>query len=326
MFGILKPDRSLLDDGERWRHASTYCNLCGLLGSRYAYKSRMLVVHDIATLWWLLEQPEQEAERPLAIANCVWGGSSRLRLYGLTDNQRFLSALSAYTIGVKVADDLADGGTVRTKLADRLYGDDFDQARSELVELGFDVDALEGILARQREIEDRGEVNFEAAAEPTAQAYGLVARSMAARLNSNYSCDDAGRVGEFLGRAVYLVDAVRDYRRDFGRSYNPLCLSAGSRERKLPQSLRHEVLTFIGQGLNRGREIVTGVAEDLRRSWHAVERALLVAAGVRDHRSVTLYINCFFPCGGGVVQASDGDCVEYLKCCCCCVVCWAIRT
>ena len=140
MFGVLKPQRKHLSQTESRRHMSAYCSLCGLLSSQYGLKSRMLVVHDIATLWWLLEAPSSIHEQKLPIGNCVRGGAGRVRKRGVSELQKFLAAMSAYTIGVKVKDDLEDGSNWKTQITDWMYAGQFTKARTDLIEVGFDVE------------------------------------------------------------------------------------------------------------------------------------------------------------------------------------------
>ena len=102
MFGVLKPQRKLLSESENRRHMSAYCSLCGLLSSQYGLKSRMLVVHDIATLWWLLESPSSANKEKIPVGNCLRGGAGKLKKDGVSELQKFLAAMSVYTIGIKV--------------------------------------------------------------------------------------------------------------------------------------------------------------------------------------------------------------------------------
>ena len=77
---------------------------------------------------------------------------------------------------------------------------------------------------------------------------------------------------ESLGQAVYLADAIRDYKKDVGAAYNPLVSFTGGKSATLPYELRHEVLKHVGRRLHRGRRIATGVASQLKKSWNAIQR------------------------------------------------------
>ncbi|WP_339726743.1 DUF5685 family protein [uncultured Gimesia sp.] len=326
MFGVLKPQRKLLSPAESRRHMSAYCSLCGLLSSQYGLKSRMLVVHDIATLWWLLEAPSSENEQKLTIGNCVRGGTGQLGKRGVSELQKFLAAMSAYTIGIKVKDDIQDGSSWKTRLVNRMYSAQFEKARTDLVTVGFDVEHLEQILSTQFELERKGEKDFQIASAPTSQAYGLVTREIAKRCHSRFTEEKAQQVGESLGRAVYLTDAIRDFSQDQEISFNPLCIEAGPKNHTLPPDLKDKVLTYVGSHLSEAGIFVAQVGEELKRSWHAVERSLLAAAGINDQKSITLYSSCCIPCGDGAIIVDGDECGKAISGCicgsiCCCFAC-----
>jgi hypothetical protein len=95
MFGILRPELSGSHLASRQEYTSTYCNLCGHLRLRYGLKSRILVVHDIATLSWLLTA-RSTANFPLMQANCVRGLGQKSR--PASPRWTFLAAISAHSI------------------------------------------------------------------------------------------------------------------------------------------------------------------------------------------------------------------------------------
>ena len=97
MFGILSPCRQLLCKTDRAGYTSAYCSLCGLLGRQYGLKARMLVVNDIATLWWLLSPRSTGGEDRLRTSNCI-RGVGRLRNQDLSDLQALARPIE-YSLG-----------------------------------------------------------------------------------------------------------------------------------------------------------------------------------------------------------------------------------
>lgn len=323
MFGILKPQCNLLDRQDRARHGSAYCNLCGLVGSRYSFKSRMLVVHDIATLWWLLEDPDASLYRPLTVGNCVRGGTARLRTKELPPLAQLLAGISAYTVGIKVADDLADENSWRIRLANRMYHQVFDQAREDLRVVGFEIEELEQALVEHAAVERRSERDLDQAAAATGRAYALVTSALAAHLPSRFTPQQAAELGDAVGRAIYVTDAIRDYEQDCGTAYNPLGVEDSLPGSKLALTLRREAVSYVAAQLGRGRDVIRCVGGGIQNGWHAIERRLLAAAGIRDKQSVTLYLGCCVPCGDGAVYVNDKDCDGCGTFCgvCCLLIC-----
>lgn len=319
MFGVLKPDRSLLPPEARHRHASAYCGLCGLIGSQYGFTSRKMVVHDISTLWWILDNRLQDEDGPLPVVNCLRGGTRRLRNHGVTELQQLLAGISIFTLSTKVQDDLNDQPSWKTKALDAYYGNSFQSARRRLIDIGFDVGQLEEIVKQQQTMENQAVTDLDIASELTGKAYSQVAGEIAARSDSSFTKSQAENLGEVLGRVVYIVDAVRDFKKDQGRQYNPLCLrDESSNSNEIPHEARKEALHFIGNQLDRGREIVHEASEKLASAWYSLERSLFAAVGVNDHQSVTLYSACCVPCGNAFVVIDEkaiSGCAMTLCCC-----------
>lgn len=319
MFGLLRPALHQLDGAERRRYASCYCNLCGALSIEYGVASRLLVVHDIATLAWLLA-PVDAPKLPLATLNCLRGGTRAVKQEGLSNYVRFLAAISAFTLGVKLRDDDRDGGTWRSRLGRRAYHQTFERARLNLSDLNCEMTRLHSALAEQDEIEAALVGRFPEAATPTGEAYAAVAGEIVRLGGTSLAPEEAQSVGNALGQAVYLIDAVRDYRKDLGRSYNPLCIEAGRAVKRLPNELRHAVTSFVEDELLRASNIFRRMDVSFHRRWNAVVDQLLGSLQRRP-RGVTLHSMCFIPCEFGVAAISDDDCAKAASCCVCCVIC-----
>ena len=280
------------------------------------------MVHDVATLWWLL-QPDNSSGRPLVRGNCVRGGARNLK-NSLTETQKLISAISAFIVGVKVRDDLRDGGGTTSKVLQKWYARAFDSANNDLQRIGFDMSGLNRILQKQDTIENSAETDFRVAAQPTEEAYNLLAGELAARCDSPFTPDQARSLGTAFGRSIYLADALNDFPKDRGKSYNPLCAALPPTAEQIPSQLRHRVLTHMSDSLAKATSVAGDISQRTQRCVSAVNRSLLSAAGVNDQQSVTLYGACCIPCGNGAVIV-DGDdckgCFDFLSCSCVLLCC-----
>jgi Family of unknown function (DUF5685) len=279
MFGLLRPLKRLVGE-EDWRdYASAYCNLCASLSQRYGLTSRLLVVHDVATADWLLAGAAA-VRRPFPVCNCVKGGTRSVPAALRTDErQSLLAAVSAYTVGVKVQDDLADGGSWKARLAHALYRETFARARRDLAQGGFDVAAFEAALAEQRELERHGETDLAVASGPSGRAFGRVARHLAER-HGGVRPDDADALGERIGRAVFLVDAYQDFGRDLAAgAYNPLRCAGGSGAVPLDPGRAREALGVVDGLLEEAQAICARMSERVAVRWRAARASLAHRVG-----------------------------------------------
>lgn len=324
MFGILRPGRAFASTTELQRYSSAYCNLCGFISSRYGFSSRLLLVHDFVTLWWLME-PQDNPQRRLRNLNCVRGGSRRVR-NELTEAERFLAAISVFAAGVKIDDDAHDERTMRSRSLRRLYRRKFEQARVELEDVNFDVTSLEQLLARQREVEERCERNLAVASEVTGHCYAMIAEKLCGLMESELSVNEAFTIGESLGRSVFVADAIRDHDEDCGHAYNPLCGCCSTESGRFPQTARENAMAYLGQVMSVASRVTTGIGDVFLNRISVLGHQLFASIGVRDPSTVTLYFLCCIPCGDGAVGVDSKECSDFCAkaCCCGCCCCYLI--
>jgi hypothetical protein len=228
----------------------------------------------VAAADWLLAGA-RAVERHFPIANCLKGGTYSVAPELRHDpRQAFLAAVSAYTIGVKVADDLTDQGSWKARLAHVLYRDTFARARRDLAACGFELGAFEEHLSLQRDLEARNENDLNAAAAPSGNAFALVARHLADRHGAGVAGDDAAQLGACIGRSVFLIDAQQDLDRDVACcSYNPLRVT---RDRKAPADAarRREAAVLIRGLLAEAAAVCGRLGEQVARRWRAAAASL----------------------------------------------------
>lgn len=326
MFGLLRPKWEELTHEERARYSSIYCNLCGQLSRIYGFRSRALLVNDVVTLQWLLCAPEDNSFVSLRVGNCIRGGVRKLKSKCPTTLERLLTSLSVYLVGIKLRDDRADEPRWTSRVIERFYRGRFELAERELADIQFPTCDLQNLLSQQHEIESKKEADFTVAATPTARAYGLVARQIAAQTQTALSESEAGALGEELGRAIYLIDAVRDYQQDLGNQYNPLCESVLQRKCPNRSQVVEQAMGYVIDGMRCGQKRLSQFGSQLYRSWVTIEKSLMDATGISDKRYVTLYASLYCPCGNGaVVRVDDRDChkcCDQILCyCCLCLMC-----
>ena len=317
MFGLLRPSNGADSGTLPASYMSVYCDLCAVLSLQYGLTARPLIVHDIASLGWLLE-PAESTSTVFPRVNCVRGGTRSVRPPDrrATPRARLLAALSCYAVAVKLRDDLSDRPSWRARALKSLYSKTFTRANLELERLGFPLRELEGTLAQQDWIERQNTDDLHAASGPTGRAYAVVSQHLASSSHSPVSAEVASGIGDALGRCVYVIDAYRDVEADEGVNYNPLCCGTLRSGAQL-SSRRREAREYVAAQLRSARDVLGGSTSSLQSRWQSIERRLRSLVGL-EPATVTLNATCCVPCGDGAVAFDDKECWPFLCGCSCC--------
>jgi hypothetical protein len=298
-----------------------YCNACASLSYSYGITARPFVVHDIASLAWLSHASDVH-KSPFRTYNCVKGGAI---LQGecrqLPKRQAIIAALSAATVGIKTADDIADSSALLPRIANFVGGTTFKRATHDLHGLGFESERLQQALATQSEVEKSWETRLEVASAPTGECYSLAARSIAEATPSAIPFDLAASIGHLLGQIVFVVDALRDYDSDLGRSYNPLHWFPTIQEnRQAAVQRREDALDFIFQKFRELRSLADLASETMKGRLASLQASVARSLGLTK-TEVTLFATCCIPCGDGAILVDGNDLFKVWTglCCCCCL-------
>lgn len=322
MFGILRPARETLSNDSLRAYGSLYCNLCGSLSEIYGVSARAFVVYDIVSLAWMFQGGDALSQR-FVRNNCLRGGS----WFPVTNEagalDEFLSAISILICGIKVEDDVRDGGSRLARATQWAFRSRFEEAERNLNRLRFPVDALWEALENQRALEARNESDLQAASEPTAACYGLVSTWIARFSGNHTSAATALEIGRALGRLIYLVDAFVDRHSDVGHGYNPLLVdqrgramaSAETRLQEFGQTLRSEVECLVKHYNEAGDPVG-------KRCRSLLEG--LIGPVKCDRQSVILNLSCLVPCGEAFVSVTSENVCNTIGCCCCLCVCCSL--
>ena len=324
MFGALRPLEGADSRALPTSYMSVYCDLCAVLSLQYGLTARPLIVHDIASLGWLLGSAESSLH-VFPRMNCARGGTRSVRPIDRrpSPRRRLLAALSCYAVAVKLRDDAIDRPSWRGCALRSFYSKTFAHANVELARLGFPLGELAGILAQQDQIERQNTGDLDVASGPTGQAYSLVAQSLATLSNASVPMETASVIGDALGRCVYVVDAYRDIEADDGVNYNPLCCGASPLGTRL-SARRREASVYVAAQLRSVGSAVEGSSGGLRCRWQSIERRLRRLVGL-EPATVTLNATCCVPCGDGAVAVDDKECAWFICGGSCCVYCLCDR-
>lgn len=227
MFGYVTPAKPEMKVKEFESYRAVYCGLCKQLKQDYGFASRMLLNYDLVTVALLADGLSGQAGRPCAercIANPLHKRCMLHDTAGLGLAAAALVLLSWY----KLADDVADEAFVK-RLAARAARLALMRAHKKAAAAFPALDAcLAQETARQQTLEAAKSQNPDEAAEPTGRMTGAIFALCAA---SEAQVHILERLGLFLGKVLYWLDAAEDYEKDKAKGrYNVFRLAGLERE------------------------------------------------------------------------------------------------
>ncbi len=213
MFGYVITNIKTLSEEERTRFRALYCGMCRTLKRRYGNLGRMTLSYDmtfVAMVLSALYEPEEER------------GSERCAAHPLKPHPYAQSAPMDYAADLNVllawhkcADNWQDDRSPAALAEMRALSRAYRGASERLPEKARAIEAwMDGI----REIERGGAEEIDPPMNLTGAMMGELFR-----WRGDYWADGLRRMGDALGRFIYLMDAYDDLPRDAKRGrFNPL--------------------------------------------------------------------------------------------------------
>lgn len=262
MFGYIKVDQANLLGKEYEAYKGIYCSLCKQLGKDYSVFARFILSYD-CTFYAMLAL-DLAAEPPCYHSGrCRFNPLKRCNYAGTeTKALSLAAALSVISAYGKLKDNLLDSPWYK-RIVYRLIQPFFAHWRKKAAKRYPEIDASVSImLDSQIEAENDPSCLLDMAAAPTASMLGEMCALLAEQipLREHLQKDSTKRIlqaiGYYLGRWIYLIDAVDDMEKDRKRrNFNPFLLSDNADTAYIESTLNHalsEALLSYGL-LEKGR-------------------------------------------------------------------------
>ena len=212
MFGVLKPSLAHVSAESKALYHASYCNLCAALSASGAGAvNRFFLINDVVTIDWLLTEPAKSDHHPFACNNCkkfgVIGKKSKV-----TEHQKFLAATSSFMVGVKLKDNALDEPTLKNKARTLAYFPVMRKAKKSLKAFNVLDDFMHNLKLEQRN-ESEQVRDLKKACKPTENCYERLTLEAGKSL-STLPTETIALLGKYLGRYVYLHDAMKDMDED----------------------------------------------------------------------------------------------------------------
>ncbi len=235
MFGYVRPLQSELKVKEYEIYKAVYCGLCKELKRRYGFSASFVLSYDFSFLALLQMGLAQHPAFHFDRERCPFHPTARRGVCASNEGLAFAAGMSCLTFYHKVADNRADGrffqragSALLLPFAARLH-------RKAAREYPEQAQEIAGLMARQGQLEASHCPRPDEAAEPTALTLSSLCKALG---EDERSQRVLSRFGYFLGRWVYLCDALDDLQEDAAQgSYNPYLTRRGLMASPTPQEL-----------------------------------------------------------------------------------------
>ena len=233
MFGYVTIAAGALTQEQRERYRAYYCGLCHALKRRYGALGRMTLSYDMTFLYLLLNSL-YEPDETQGTARCL-PHPFRPHVYIQSELCDYCCDMNLALAYHKCLDDWHDDRSLSGRAEAALLADAYARVAAAYPET---CGEIERCLAAISRLEHEGASSPDAAANLTASMLGAIYR-----YREDLWADTLQRIGEGLGRFVYLMDACLDVREDARRGrYNPLLPLAAQPEF---DARCHELLTAL---------------------------------------------------------------------------------
>lgn len=218
MFGYVLPVTAELKVREWNAYRAYYCGLCKQLAREYGFAARMLLNYDLVLAALLADGAAGITPR-LCPERCIAGPIQKRPVCQHTDGLALAADALVLTAYYKLTDDCADergGRRLAARAGRALLERAHRKARAKRPE-------LDSLLAQQTAAQAAAERaythNMDEAADATARMTQAIFSACVPDSRA------AARMGLFVGRILYFLDAAEDYEKDAERgAYNVFAL------------------------------------------------------------------------------------------------------
>ena len=212
MFGYVTANTKALTKDQRQRYNAIYCGICRRIRANASQAARLGLSFDMAFLALLLmslcEPEETSGDRACAI--------HPLQKRSWVDNEyvSYAADMNVALAYFKANDDIADDGKLSAKLLSGIFGKSLPPIREKYPRQCDDMErCIRELTALERE--NCGNPDLPAGCFGQLMGELLVYRE-------DFWAPTLRELGQALGRFIYLLDAMADYRRDSKQNkYNP---------------------------------------------------------------------------------------------------------
>lgn len=236
MFGYILANPDQLDEAQQQRYRSCYCGLCHAIGRNASQLSRLSLNYDMTFLVLLLSslyEPDETANRGRCVVHPM-----KPRDFWVTDATDYCADMNVALAYYNCMDDWNDDKSLLKLAQAQIFRR---AARSVSGRYPRQAKAITDCLTELSHLEQERRYDPDAAAN----SFGRLMGELFVWKDDDYWSPTLRRMGQALGRFIYILDAVCDLPGDLRRDqYNPLTARAGADSH--PEVFQDDLFLLIG--------------------------------------------------------------------------------
>jgi len=220
VFGYVTIDKGELLYKDYETYKAIYCSLCKQLGKDYSFLSRFILSYD-CTFYALVALSVTDECSGFRSGRCTFNPLKKCNyLKKYDESLSKAAALSVITAYFKLRDNIEDGNFFK-KIGCYMLMPFFSSWRKKAAKRYEEIDDAVALMSKsQQEAEKCSDTYSDRAADPTATMLSTVIKLIAPDDDSKRTA--FSNFGYFLGKWIYLSDALDDYEDDIKhRNFNP---------------------------------------------------------------------------------------------------------
>ncbi len=276
MFGYVKPDLPYLYLKDDKLYKALYCGVCKSIGKTCGQKARLSLTYDIAFLSAFAHNlcgKDVTIKKEHCIVHPLISRPMASR-DEITETMACVNVALAY---FKVQDDISDEG--KGKLKRLLLSSGYKAACKKNKRIA---EIVRDNYRDLRALEKNGESSIDRVSEP----FSIMMKDLSVLVLEKKATEATGELFYYLGKWIYLVDALDDYEKDIAKGdYNPFYLAYGN------QPDFGSLIKAAGKDLNFVfSDLFTGIRTNLSRCEFAFNHDLIDNILLRGLPETTLAI------------------------------------
>lgn len=231
MFGYIKPYKPDLRIRDFEIYKSVYCRLCKSLNKNFGIISTLTLSYDCTFLALIYIAVQKDFP-------CMARGRCRVNPFkkcnfckGYDDIFDLISALSVIMTYYKICDDIQDsklGFKLRAYMSIPFFYFSYKKASKKYPEVE---KIISQTMQLQKEVENKDSPGIDESAEPTARMLSSVFALLSEDKNQKRILD---RLGYFIGRWVYFIDAADDMQKDLkNKNFNAFLINLNGSKKEI---------------------------------------------------------------------------------------------